>query len=149
LVGPGGSGKTRLAIQAAAQISGTFSDGACFVPLAPLRAPDHIVDAAAGVLGLTFDGSDTPKQQFLHSLHEKRLLLLLDNFEHLLEGGLLVAEMLEAAPQVKILVTSREVLNLQEEWVRRIDGLRFPTSRQVENIEDYSAVRLFLRAPTC
>src|SRR5579864_4058079 len=144
LVGPGGSGKTRLAIQVAAQKSADFPQGVYFVPLAPLSVPDNIVSAAAGVLGLSFDGSDTPKQQLLHFLRKKRALLLMDNFEHLLEGAAFVAEMLEAAPALKILVTSREALNIQEEWVRRVDGLHFPVGAEVENAQGYSAIWLFV-----
>ncbi|MHB8624970.1 MAG: LuxR C-terminal-related transcriptional regulator [Aggregatilineales bacterium] len=144
LVGPGGSGKTRLAIQVAAQQSEGFPQGVYFVPLAPLSAAENLVPALASVIGLYFDGGDTPKQQLLDYLSKKRLLLVMDNFEHLLEGVDLVAEVLDAAPEAKILVTSREALNLAEEWVRRVEGLHFPASRQVENIEGYSAIRLFV-----
>ncbi|MHB8751769.1 MAG: ATP-binding protein, partial [Aggregatilineales bacterium] len=144
LVGPGGSGKTRLAIQVVAQQADDFPQGVYFVPLAPLSVPDSIVPALAGTVGLYFDGSGTPERQLLDFLSNKRLLLVMDNFEHLLEGAHLVVDILEAAPEVKILATSREALNLQEEWVRRVDGLHFPASGQIENIEGYSAVRLFV-----
>ena len=144
LVGSGGSGKTRLAIHVAAQQSNEFPQGVYFVPLAPLSVVESMIPALASELGLYFDASATPKQQLLDYLSQKRLLLVMDNFEHLLDGGELVAEMLEAAPEVKILATSREALNLQEEWLRRVEGMRFPTSIQVEQIENYSAIRLFV-----
>src|SRR5258708_668967 len=122
LVGPGGIGKTRLAIQVAAQKTDDYPHGIYFVPLTPLSVLDSIVPTLASVLGLYFDASDTPKQQLLGYLGKKRLLLVMDNFEHLLEGATLVAEILDAASEITILATSREALNLQEEWVRRVNG---------------------------
>jgi predicted ATPase/DNA-binding CsgD family transcriptional regulator len=143
LLGPGGSGKTRLAIEVASQQVDAFPHGVYFVPLAPLGAAESIVPALASILELYFDASTPPRQQLLDYLSRKHLLLVQDNFEHLLDGADLVAEILESAPGVKILVTSREALSLQEEWVRRVEGLRFPAGNRIEYLEDFSAIRLF------
>ena len=143
LLGPGGSGKTRLAIQVAERRANEFPHGVYFVSLNSLSMPESIVPAVAGVLELYLDGSE-PKQQLFDYLTGKRLLLVLDSFEHLLPGAELITEALGAAPDVKILVTSRESLNLQEEWVRRVEGLPFPVGDQFEQPEDYGAIRLFV-----
>src|SRR5262249_42461980 len=118
-------------------------DGVWFIPLAPISSPDNIVPALASVLGIYFDASDTPQHQMLNYLSKKHALLVMDNFEHVLDGVTLMTDILSAAPEVSILATSREALNLQEEWVRRVDGLRFPTEAETENPQNYSAVRLF------
>jgi predicted ATPase/DNA-binding CsgD family transcriptional regulator len=144
LVGPGGSGKTRLAIQAAVQCLDSFADGVYFIPLTPLDSADYIVPTTLNALELGFGTKEDPRQQLIDFLHHRCLLLVMDNFEHLLEGAALVADILEAAPAVKVLTTSREALNLQEEWVRHLKGMNFPDGQQVEHIEDYSAVQLFV-----
>jgi predicted ATPase len=147
LVGPGGVGKTRLAIRAARQAADSFADGAAFVPLAPLTSPSYIVPAIAEALGFAFSGSAGPQTQLAHYLRDKQLLLVLDNVEHLLaEGGAeLVAGLRECAADMKLLVTSREVLDLQGEWVFEVDGLpvpeRWPTGAEGED----DAVELFLQ----
>lgn len=123
VVGTGGVGKTRLALQAAAaQING-FLHGVHFVPLTPLSSADLIIPAIAQVVGCTFHDRDDSKKQLLSYLREKEMLLLLDNFEHLVANGVgLVLELLEGAPAVKLLVTSRERLNVRWEWVVAIGG---------------------------
>jgi predicted ATPase/DNA-binding CsgD family transcriptional regulator len=147
LVGPGGIGKTRLALEATHSDS-PRSEGegvrVHFIPLQPLTSPDFIVPAIAECVGFQFDGSDT-RQQLLDYLCEKSLLLVLDNFEHLLDGVGVVSDILAAAPRVKMLVTSRERLNLLEEWVLELQGLRFPENDSELEIEGYSAVQLFLQ----
>ena len=101
LVGPGGSGKTRLAVEAAARVLDRFPDGAHFVSLAPLQSIESIVPTVGRALGLSFrSGGGDPRQQLLDSLRSKSILLLLDNYEHLLAGADLVTEILEAGPQV-------------------------------------------------
>ena len=92
LVGPGGIGKTRLALEAAQQLS-----DAHFVPLQPLTSADFIVSAIADAVGFQFYSSDDPKRQLLDYLREKSLLLVLDNFEHLLDGAILLSDMLTGA----------------------------------------------------
>src|SRR5262249_27630846 len=144
LVGPGGSGKTRLAIEIAGRKLEDFPNGVYLVPLAPLSSADNIVPSIAHSVTLDLGGGDDPRQGLLDYLRHNHLLLVLDNFEHLLAGAELVADILNDAPEVKILVTSREALNLQEEWVRQVNGMRFPDTEVTERIEDFSAVKLFV-----
>lgn len=152
LVGPGGVGKTRLAVRAAVNAD-IYRDGIFFVPLAGVGSVDLLVSAIADALGLTFQGSANPEATLLDYLRQKEMLLLIDNFEHLLAGAQLLAEILQAAPRVKILATSRERLNLREEWLVQVGGLEYPTSPltspligegQGEGLERYSAVQLFI-----
>jgi predicted ATPase/DNA-binding SARP family transcriptional activator len=146
LVGAGGIGKTRLAIQAADELAAAFPGGVAFIPLAPVSSTTFLVSTIANALLFSFyDGSDQ-KQQLLSYLREKNLLLVMDNFEHLLEGAELVQEMLTSAPGLKILATSLERLNLQEEWVLEVGGLAFPHKEQIVQVEDYSALQLFLQS---
>jgi predicted ATPase/DNA-binding CsgD family transcriptional regulator len=144
LVGPGGCGKTRLAIQGAEQKVDEFPDGVYFVSLTSISTFYGIVPALANAVGLYTEASTPPKQGLFDFLRQKRLLLVLDNFEHLLEGARLIPEVLEAAPDVKVIVTSREPLSLQEEWLRRVEGLRFPAGDLLEHVDDYGAIRLFV-----
>src|SRR5262245_16225850 len=95
LVGPGGIGKTRLALRAASNCVEHFDDGIYFVPLQPLDSPEFIVSAVAGAVGIQFHPGEEPKQQLLHYLQEKALLLVLDNFEHLLDKAELLTELLQ------------------------------------------------------
>ena len=143
LVGPGGIGKTRLAIQVAANHLDSFPGGVFFIPLQPLSSSEFLVPAIAGAVRYPFTGQESPRDQLLRYLGSQQMLLVLDNFEHLLDGADLLAAILEAAPRVKILVTSREVLDLQEEWIRPLKGLKYPQDDQGLPLEDYSAVRLF------
>ncbi len=141
VTGPGGVGKTRLAIEAAKSTS--FSNGAYFVPLQPLTSNEFMVAAIADSLNLTFFSEQDRKTQLLSALYEKHILLVLDNFEHLIEGATLLTEILEAAPKVKLLVTSRERLHLREEWVLSVGGLTFPKNECVTEPDGYSALQLF------
>jgi predicted ATPase/DNA-binding SARP family transcriptional activator/Tfp pilus assembly protein PilF len=148
LVGPGGIGKTRLATQAAQMLLPTFTDGVFMVQLAPVEEVAYLVSAIAAAIALQFSGATEPKMQLLHYLRPKKMLLLLDNFEHLLDGADLLSEILLLAPQVSLLVTSRERLHLQEEWNYEMVGLPFP--RQAERplpdeLSLYGAVQLFLQ----
>lgn len=144
LVGPGGIGKTRLALEAARQI--VCPDGVYFVPLQPLTSPEFIVTAIGDVLHLSFYGDQDVRTQLLSFLQNKHLLLVLDNFEHLLDGTDLLLEILDSMPDVKLLVTSRERLRLREEWVIDVHGLPFPEAEYVTLAEDYSAVQLFTQS---
>jgi predicted ATPase/DNA-binding SARP family transcriptional activator len=145
LVGLGGVGKTRLAVQAATKQIGVFTQGVYFVSLAPLSSAAFLVPAIAEALAFTFGGAEDPKAQLLNYLREKELLLLLDNLEHLLDGVGLLTEILRHAPGVSILATSRERLSLQGEWVVEVAGLHIPEVDQVADIEEYSATALFLQ----
>lgn len=146
LVGPGGIGKTRLALRAASGKVGEFQHGVWFVPLAGLLAPIFLPLAIGDALGFTFSGSSHSKVELLYYLHNKEMLLVLDNFEHLLDGASMVADIVRRAPQVKLLVTSRERLNLQAEWLLEIEGLPYPQSNQLENAAGYDAVQLFVQS---
>ncbi len=129
IIGPGGMGKTRLALAATERLldCGCFPDGVFFVALAPLGAPDHIVPALAEAIDFPLDTSAqptrTPRQQVLDYLRAKRLLLLFDNFEHLLSGAELVADILHTAPAVTVLVTSRERLDVRGEHLFPLTGM--------------------------
>jgi predicted ATPase/DNA-binding CsgD family transcriptional regulator len=116
-----------------------------FVPLQPLTTPDFIVPTIADSLKFTFYGEGDPKTQLLHYLRDKHLLLLLDNFEHLLDGVDLLPEILDHAPGVKLLVTSRERLHLREEWVFDVRGLFYPEQDTGDWLDDYTAIQLFIQ----
>ena len=159
IVGPGGMGKTRLALALAEQtlMAGkNFANGIFFVNLAPLSEPNQMVSALADTCNFQLaDGSQDPrppKQQILDYLRQKQLLLLMDNFEHLLDGVGLLNEILDVAPGVQILATSRERLHLHQEQVYSIQGLEFPDWETVSPIgengdaERYTAVQLFLQS---
>jgi len=140
LVGPGGIGKTRLALEVAQQFP-----NAHFVALQPLASADFIVSAMAESLNFQFYSGSDPKQQLFDYLREKSWLVVLDNFEHLLDGATLLSEILTAAPAVRMLVTSRERLNLLEEWVLDVGGLAYPASEADPTSEQYSAIKLFVQ----
>ena len=151
IIGPGGIGKTSLAVQAAHSLAGDqerkgFGQGIYFVPLSPLSAVDQLIPAIAAAINFDFYGRrQDPKRQLLNYLHEKEMLLLLDNFEHLLAGVTLIAEILEQAPKIKILVTSRERLNLRDEWVLEITGLCYPDHSGSSGLAQFEAVQLFMQ----
>lgn len=146
LLGPGGIGKTRLALQAAAAQIENFPHGVFFVPLAPLTSGDLLLFAIAEALKFPFYRRDQPKTQLLNYLHEKTLLLVMDNFEHLTEAAGLVAEILAAAPEVKVLATSRERLNLRDEQLLPVEGMLFPSPNQIQELDNFGAVKLFLQS---
>lgn len=146
LVGQGGIGKTRLAIETASQIQGDFADGVYFVPLASVNASRFIVPVIADAIGFVFHGESSvdPKSQLLNYLDEKQILLLADNLEHLLGDPSTVdffAELLAHAAKIKLLVTSRESLNLQSEWVFAVRGLPIPEDMDAHG----TSVELFLQ----
>lgn len=147
LIGAGGMGKTRLAIEVAARQAGSFPDGAYFVSLASFSSPAFLSLAIADALGLKFQGQIEPRAQLLNYLLDKRLLLVLDNFEHLLSGAELLAEIMQCVPHVRLLVTSRERLNLAGEWVFEIRGLPVPMTED-ERLSENSAVLLFAQCAT-
>jgi predicted ATPase/transcriptional regulator with XRE-family HTH domain len=146
IVGPGGIGKTCLAVEAAQHSKDLYPNGVWFVPLVSVNSPTLIVSAVAETLNFKFQDPTNPQAQFLRHLRSKKALLVLDNAEHLLDGVGLFTEILEGCPQVKLLVTSRERLNLLSEWVFEIQGLPVPPGDQVEQFEAYSSVALFLQS---
>ncbi|MEZ4861575.1 MAG: BTAD domain-containing putative transcriptional regulator [Caldilineaceae bacterium] len=152
IVGPGGMGKTRLALAAAAaQVeSGHFPQGIFFVSLAPLSESAHIALAIADALGFRLEAEgqrhESTKVQLLNHLRAQQLLLVLDNFEYLLSGVDLVTELLRAAPGVHILATSRERLHLHGEQIFPIQGLSLPNGGTPGDAATYTAAQLFIQS---
>jgi len=149
LVGPGGIGKTRLAIETASQFQDKFLDGVVFIPFASVNSSRFIVPVIADSVGFAFQSENRidPKLQLFSFLKEKQMLLLVDNIEHLLNGPEieLFSELLAAAQKVKLLVTSREMLNLQAEWVYEVQGLTVPIDPQTEAIIQGTSIELFIQ----
>ncbi|MGD2078792.1 MAG: tetratricopeptide repeat protein, partial [Chloroflexota bacterium] len=160
LVGAGGVGKTSLALDVAWQVARDFDHGACFVPLESLQAPagedlqQKLVAAIGGALELTFSGIEAIHQQLYRYLSDKEMLLLLDNFEHLMavpDGwptpniAAFLVDLMESAPGVKILITSRERFGIPAEHVLTLAGLDVPDLHiGLAALMDYSSVRLFV-----
>jgi predicted ATPase len=145
LVGPGGVGKTCLALEAALPERRAFADGVYFVALAGLNATEFIVPAVADALGFSFSGPAEPKAQLLNYLRPKQVLVVLDNFEHLLGGIEILGEILQQAQSVKLLATSREPLHLLAEWVLEVQGLPVPERAQEAEWGAGTAAALFLQ----
>jgi len=146
LVGPGGIGKTRLALKAAEGATEDFEDGVFFVPLAPIHSTKEIVQTIAEAVKFPIATHEDPKIQLLRYLQKRQLLLVTDNFEHLLDGVGIVSEILEAAPAIKILTTSRERLNLQTETILHVTGMAFPNQADLIDTLDYDSITLFLQS---
>lgn len=145
IVGPGGIGKTRLALEVARKAAFLFPDGVFFVALASVQTPQAIVPAILAALSLELpEGERDPAAFLLKHLAGKALLLVLDNLEHLLGDLSLARTILSAAPRVKLLVTSRQVLNLSEEWQFPLEGLEVPSSSAIEQADSFSSIRLFV-----
>jgi predicted ATPase/DNA-binding SARP family transcriptional activator len=145
LSGPGGMGKSRAALKVSEKQIGSHVDGVYFVSLAGIDSVELLPSAIMNVLNLEPSDEIDPKRQIFNYLQDKELLLVLDNFEHLIEGRELLSAILGQAPGVTLLVTSRERLNLKSEWVFPIEGLPFPDSDHAAGIEQYDAVNLFIQ----
>jgi predicted ATPase/class 3 adenylate cyclase len=148
LTGPGGTGKTRLALQVASELRGEFTGGVFFADLSPLTDPALIPTTIAASLGVR-EQPDRPVLASLQAhLRDLRLLLVLDNFEQLQAGAPLVGQLLEAAPQLVVLVTSREVLHLRGEQEYPVPPLGLPDADSLSHLDaltQYDAVALFIR----
>lgn len=145
ITGMGGIGKTRLAIETATDIRENFTDGAGFVKLAGLTSPDFLISAIVDALSLNLTGSQDPQKQLINILRVKELLLVLDNAENLLPEVGLISEMLKNAPFLKLLVTSREQLNIQWEWAFELRGLLIPSGDNNEQMGESDSVTLFMQ----
>lgn len=144
ITGPGGIGKTRLALRAAALLQTHFSHGACFVPLSEARTPAEAFRYIAAAVDPTALSTDAPVAVARNVLAHRELLLVLDNLEHLVEAALELLELLAAAPGVKLLVTSRERLAVRAEYVLPLGGLAVPPA-QSPSAGSFDAVRLFVQ----
>jgi predicted ATPase/DNA-binding CsgD family transcriptional regulator len=145
LTGPGGIGKTRLALKAAAGSIDDFQDGCFFVPLAPIHSVESVVQTIAEAVKYPLATHEDPQHQLFRYLREKQLLLVMDNFEHLLDGAGVISEVIKAAPRVKILATSRERLNLQSETLLPVGGMAFPGKSDPFSPPTYDAITLFVQ----
>ena len=143
LVGPGGVGKTRLALEAASHRLNRYQHGVHFVPLASVASPDLLPASVAESLQFRIEtqfSSFAARDQLLDFLRERTTLLVLDNFEHLVEGSELLTEVVEEAPGVAMLATSRERLGVQSEWVFGVDGMEVSG----DGVKGDGAVQLFV-----
>src|SRR5215204_1382929 len=148
LTGPGGTGKTRLGLQAAADLLEEFYDGVFFVALATITEPEFVASTIALALGVKESAEQSLMKSLKNYLRDKRLLLVLDNFEQVLEGAPLVGELLGACPKMKVLATSRIPLRLYGEQEYLVRPLSLPDPKVMPLLEvltQYEAVRLFVQ----
>ncbi len=147
LVGAGGIGKTRLGLQIVTELMASFADGVYFIPLASCTDPDLVIPTIAYILGLR-EARDWSQLERLHAfLRNKQILLLLDNFEQVVSAAPKIAGLSEGCQKLKVLVTSRTLLNVHDEHVFAVKPLVLPDSDQIADGKDlvqYSAVTLFL-----
>ena len=143
IVGPGGMGKTRLALQAAEMNRAAFPDGVHHISLVGVTTSERLLTAITDGLGIAVQGE--PETYLASYFRAQRALLVLDNIEQALAGAEALARMLRETQQLKLLVTSRERLNIQDEWVLDIDGLEVPDDADIPDAASYSAVELFVQ----
>lgn len=147
LTGPGGTGKTRLGLQAAAECLDFFPDGVYFVPLADVVDPARVLSQTAETLGITESGGQPLVARLSTALREQRVLLVLDNFEQVTEAGPAIGQLLAAAPDLKVLATSRAALHIYGEREYPVPPLPLPDRRRSASVEQamqYESVRLFV-----
>jgi predicted ATPase/class 3 adenylate cyclase len=147
LTGPGGVGKTRLGLQVAAELTEHFPDGTWFVSLAPISDPDLVIPTISQTLGLPEARDQTPLEQVKRALQEKKMLLLLDNFEQVVSAATSVADLFSGCPHLKVLVTSREGLHVRAEREFPVPALLLPDMKRLPDLatlSQYEAVALFI-----
>jgi predicted ATPase/DNA-binding SARP family transcriptional activator len=146
LIGPGGIGKTRLALRVITQCYHSFVDGSYFIPLEGITSPDYLVHTIANNIHFAIDTLATQldaKYQLMDFLKNRSMFLVLDGFEHLISGVGLVSEMINQAAHVKVLVTSRQRLDLLGEWVLPVTGLPVPQEVKLGKSNQSNALSLF------
>ncbi len=146
LTGPGGSGKTRLALRVAEEVIGHYADGVFFVDLAPIIDPQLVASSIAQVLGVREAAGRPLIDTLTHHLREKDLLLVLDNFEQIVDAAPLIGDLLSASPGLKVLVTSREALRIYGEQEYLVPPLALPDlvrAEPVTMLSHYEAIELF------
>ncbi|GAB4264722.1 MAG: BTAD domain-containing putative transcriptional regulator [Candidatus Promineifilaceae bacterium] len=152
ILGPGGIGKTRLATELANHLAthqpSQFLHGIWFIPLVALEAPHLLPNTIAAALHLNLNSNTPPEQQLLTYLHDKEMLLVLDNFEQLVGSVTFLHHILSDVSGVKLLITSQEPLYLREEWVLELTGLSVPQPDEPVAAESSSAVHLFIKIAT-
>jgi predicted ATPase/DNA-binding SARP family transcriptional activator len=144
LVGPGGIGKSRLSLEVARTLESEFADGVSYISLAGVASANLIAPTILSAVAAQVDPHDDPAEQLMGFLSRRQMLLTLDNFEHLLDGGTLLHDALERAPGLRILVTSRERLSLSGETVYEIEGLSLPERADSQSVASAGASRLFM-----
>ena len=147
LLGPGGTGKTRIALQLAAESLHDFTDGAFFVALDPVRDSGHVAHSISSGLGVQVGSGRDPGEALIEHLRGKHQLLVLDNFEQVVEAASLVGELLRNCPQLKVVVTSREALRIAGERVVPVHPLDLPPLSPIPDLHSllqYEAVRVFI-----
>lgn len=146
MIGPGGIGKTRLGLQLAAEASDDFPDGIYFVALAPVRSPELVLSTIAHTLGLLEHGRVPTLDLLIERLHRQRILLLLDNFEHVMDAAGSISELLAACPGIKFIITSREPLRLRAERQFPVPSLPLPEPGAAPmDLASNPAVELFVQ----
>src|SRR6266700_6195218 len=147
LTGPGGVGKTRLALQVAADLVPQFTDGVAFISLASLKDPTLVVPTVSRALGVSQTGDDSQDERLLEYLEPRDVLLVLDNAEQLVSAAPLAAQALELAPRLKLLVTSREPLRVRDEQIVPVPPLALPDPAHIPDLDhlvQIPAVALFV-----
>lgn len=151
LTGPGGIGKTRLSLQVAADLIDEFEDGAFFVELAPITDSDKVLTAIASTLGVNESGDESLLDTLTRSLYKKHLLLVIDNFEHVIAAAPVAGDLIATTPNLKVITSSRELLRVYGEHEYPVPPLGLPddTKQQtVAVVSQYEAVKLFIHRAT-
>ncbi len=148
LLGPGGTGKTRLALRVGSRLLDRYRDGVFFVPLAPVQDPLRVESSVAAVLGVQESSDASLEDRLIAHLRDREMLLILDNFEQILAAAPLVGRLLAGAPRLKILVTSRAVLRLAAEHEYAVPTLAVPDPDHLpdaQGLTQYDAIGLFIQ----
>lgn len=143
IVGPGGMGKTRLALESAIGHQRIFADGAVWVPLMPVQTTEQVATAVADALRYRLSGTTPATSELSNVLKNKELLLVFDNFEHVIEATSFLSDILEKTTSVKLLVTSQQTLAMQAEWRFELGAMPMPTEQTLTAWSSSSAIQLF------